>query len=161
MVIGYGNDLRRDDGAGRLLAACLAESWRAAGHAIDLHLTHQLTPELAIEMAAEGVDRVLFVDARQGGSKGIEVAPIQRENRAPSLGHHLEPALLLAYAATLGSSESTPPPVAWQLTVPGVDFGHGEQISEEVVALIDETVGQAATLWQQIRQSPSAASTGP
>jgi hydrogenase maturation protease len=57
LVIGIGNPLRRDDGAGWWLAR-RAEPWLPAA---QLRTVHQLTPELAEDLAAAA--RVLFIDA--------------------------------------------------------------------------------------------------
>ncbi len=68
LIIGYGNSLRRDDGAGLVLAQRLAEQWKKDGHAVRLLLTHQLMPEMALDLAESDVAGVLFVDAERGAA---------------------------------------------------------------------------------------------
>jgi len=58
LLIGYGNTLRSDDGAGQKIANIVSEwnlpQWRSLS-------VHQLTPELALDIAQ--ADLVIFVDA--------------------------------------------------------------------------------------------------
>ena len=56
LIIGIGNSLRRDDGAGLVLARGLAETWQTAGHRVQLIETHQLVPELAEPIAGDDGD---------------------------------------------------------------------------------------------------------
>ena len=58
LVIGYGNDLRSDDGAGRVVADRLDA---LALPDVTVRSVIQLTPELALEIAK--FDTVVFVDA--------------------------------------------------------------------------------------------------
>ena len=47
LVVGIGNTLRRDDGAGCFFAEALAAELVRAGVDVTLELHHQLAPELA------------------------------------------------------------------------------------------------------------------
>lgn len=58
LVIGYGNELRGDDGVGPKVAEAV-EAWKLAG--VSVLALRQLTPELAADLAV--VRRVIFVDA--------------------------------------------------------------------------------------------------
>ena len=58
LVIGYGNELRGDDGAGPSVGRAVA-SWHLPG--VRTLAVHQLTPELAEDLAQ--TKRVVFVDA--------------------------------------------------------------------------------------------------
>jgi hydrogenase maturation protease len=58
VVIGYGNTLRSDDGAGQQVAT-LVEDWQLPQ--VRSLAVHQLTPELAAELAT--AQMVIFVDA--------------------------------------------------------------------------------------------------
>jgi hydrogenase maturation protease len=58
LVIGHGNELRGDDGAGPSVARAVA-SWHLPG--VRTLAVHQLTPELAEDLAQ--TKRVVFVDA--------------------------------------------------------------------------------------------------
>jgi hydrogenase maturation protease len=126
LVIGYGNPLRRDDGAGVALAERMVRCWQARGVPAQLLTVVQLTPELSVEIAATDVAAVLFVDTRAGtAGEPVQVQPLAAKAGTPGLGHQLDPTVLLAYAR-LFTAQDLP---AWLLTVPGVDFDHGEGLS--------------------------------
>lgn len=142
LIIGYGNSLRRDDGAGLVLAQRLAQRLRAAGHSIRLLQEHQLTPELALEIAEDDICTVLFCDATVAATPAQGVArPLVRRldpagadvTGSPAAGHAMEPGLLLVYAAELYGRR----PPAWLLTVVGSDFAHGSGLSLRVEAALD------------------------
>lgn len=136
LVIGYGNSLRRDDGAGLILAEKLAAYWKAQGRQVELITAHQLEPEMAEHIAAIGAAAVVFVDAEAATTEGprqIRLSPIPKGDNSPSLGHHFSPSLLMLYAMQLYGCTAD----AWLLTAPGYDFGHGEGLSDETRALID------------------------
>lgn len=128
-IIAYGNPLREDDGAGLLLASKLETALRRLAVEVQRGETHQLTPELAAELADGPARAVVFVDTRLAGSDADKVAvqPIQPgDGTSPSLGHHLDPAAVLAYASALSGQAPLP---AWLATAPGWQFGYGEQVS--------------------------------
>ena len=138
LLIAYGNPLRQDDGAGLRLAERMARRWQEAGTPLRHLAVQQLTPELAVEIAERGVAAVVFVDARTaaGLADAVEITPLTPPEAAtPSLGHHFQPGVLLAYAALL--LEGRPAPPAWLVTVPGVAFGHGEGLSPTASAAIE------------------------
>lgn len=130
LLIGYGNSLRRDDGAGLILAEKLEQAWLASRVEVERLSVHQLTPELAANLARPEVTAVVFVDAYVAtpaeSPPHVKIVPIEAAITSPSLGHHLSPAALLIYARLLYGQQ----PPAWMVTVPGVDFGHGEGLSE-------------------------------
>jgi hydrogenase maturation protease len=138
LVIGVGNPLRGDDGVGWWLARLARRADRAGLPIGDqtkngvpqVRLVPQLTPELALEVAA--ARRVLFVDAWCGA--GAEAAPTLRPLRpgggdgGADLGHGLDPAALLALASLFAEE----PPPAWLLLVPAFAFPHGTVLSLEL-----------------------------
>lgn len=70
LIVGYGNTLRRDDGVGVRAAELMGSDPRFAG--IEVLTVYQLTPELALDIAAASL--VVFVDADVRGLPGsIEV----------------------------------------------------------------------------------------
>lgn len=147
LIIGYGNRLRRDDGAGSALAERLAARWQELGLPVRTQIVTQLTPELALEIADAGVVAVIFVDAAaapNGG--GIQLRRLDGANASPSLGHHLGPEVVLKYAA-LFQEKQTP---AWLVTVGGNDFGIGEGLSPVVERLLDTAPRVADGLLRQI-----------
>lgn len=129
LIIGYGNSLRRDDGAGLILAEMLERACRARQIEVERIVAHQLTPELSLEVARPEVTSVVFVDARQVApnetASQVQLKPVESEAPSPSVGHHLNPVSLLVYVRLLCGQH----PPAWELTVPAIDFGHGESLS--------------------------------
>lgn len=160
LLIGYGNDLRQDDGAGLILAERLEQAWRNQGVAVKLLPVHQLTPELAAEIAEPGISTVVFVDARviAAGEVGpqVQMQSLNREPLSPSLGHHLDPATLLLYADRLYGRR----PSAWLITVPAVDFGYTENLSQ----ITQQALATAHTLPAELLarlQIPNVMEIGP
>lgn len=140
LIIAYGNNLREDDGAGLVLAAQLASYWRVRGTPADLIVVHQLAPELAEDIAGQGVTAVVFVDTRVSTlptDRDVAVVPLApAAELSPSLGHHVRPEVVLSYAQTLCAANALPP--AWLVTVPGIAFEYGEQLSSFALAAIHE-----------------------
>jgi len=89
LVIGYGNPLLGDDGAGPFVARQLGAGAIAC---------HQLTPELVEPISR--ARRVVFVDAHAGVPAGqIAIRPVQPR---PSAGiHRFDPETLLAWSQQL------------------------------------------------------------
>jgi len=129
LILGYGNSLRRDDGAGLLLAKKLEKLWLDAGAEVECVLVPQLTPDLAEGISRQGLDSVVFVDARVAAGPPddlkIRLQPLEPAQMPQSLGHHSDPGSLLLIARDLFGRV----PTAWLVTVPGVDFGLGESLS--------------------------------
>ena len=118
LIIGYGNSLRSDDGAGiRVIEAIEQQSWPG----VRSLAVHQLTPELAAEIAIASA--VIFVDATL--SEFIEVRSFVLNLDGIKLGHHSNPEALLAL--TLSLYERVPP--AWGIFIPGINFEFGEELS--------------------------------
>jgi hydrogenase maturation protease len=153
LVIGYGNTLRRDDGAGVALAERLAALWQGQAPVRLLTVT-QLTPELAIDIAATDVGAVVFVDATVGAlHEQIQVKGVAGDGGSPVLGHHLDPAVLMMIARLL--NERNLP--GWLVTVPGIDFNHGEGLSPPVQRLLSTAAAVANRLLAEMdacRASP-------
>jgi hydrogenase maturation protease len=119
LIIGYGSLLRGDDAVGVHVARILA---RRGYHALA---AHQLTPELAEQMAQARA--VVFVDADAGlGAGEVVVARIEAAaGRAGVMEHHSTAERLLdltreLYAAT---------PEAWRVGIGGEEFGVGRRLS--------------------------------
>jgi len=103
------------------------ESWQLSG--VRSLAVHQLTPDLAAEMAV--VERVFFVDAIAVRPEAIEGRPptIQVQSLQPqngSLGGHVQHPESLLHL-TQGLYQATP--LTLQLLIPGVEFGFGEALS--------------------------------
>ena len=149
LVIGYGNSLRRDDGAGLVLAGALVDQWREHDLPAALLTAHQLNPELAEDIAQSGAGIVVFVDAEDAqASTGalVELAQVYAEYMSPSLGHHLTPAVVILYARQLYAFRGS----AWIISVPGYDFAHGEGLSEATQTLVDNFLAGTNAVWQEL-----------
>lgn len=146
LLIGIGNSLRRDDGAGLLLATALAGAWRAAGRPVRLLTTHQLAPEHALEICRDDVSAVLFIDAAVDTTTPALRPVVAANATAPAGGHTLGPATVLLYARLLDTTERP----ACLLTIPAYDLDHGEGLSPATQAHLDRLLADAASLWQQV-----------
>lgn len=144
LVIGYGNSLRRDDGAGLLLAELLADIWESQGRPVRLLLAHQLGPEIALDIAEPDVSTVLFVDAAAQALPQAELTPVAVTPKSQSLTHQLSPETLLLYAARLFNRH----PQGWLLRVGGHDFAHGESLSPATASAVEEAGRQAEHWWR-------------
>ena len=126
LVIGYGNDLRGDDAAGRLVAARID---RDAGHDVEVLSVHQLTPELAPRVAAARV--VVFVDAyvAEPGA-ATQVTRVTADGQDSPLAHVGGPPSLLALAESVYGHR----PDAWLVTAPALCFDYGADPSPTTAA---------------------------
>jgi hydrogenase maturation protease len=122
--VGYGNDLRGDDGAGRRVAAAVAR-WRRPG--VRALSVHQLTPELAAELAE--AELAIFVDAYQAerDEAQVRMQPIEPDEAYQLRGHSDDPRALLAL--TRLAYGRCPP--AWWVTIPARCFAYGAQLSPQ------------------------------
>ncbi len=131
LIIGYGNSLRRDDGAGPALAKKICEN--AGSSDLRMLEAHQLAPDLAKEIAAPDVTAVIFIDASVVADETeescllaeVEPRELHREAATHSFSHHFDPETLLSYVELLYGKK----PQAWLVSIPGVDFGYGEGFS--------------------------------
>ncbi len=122
LLIGYGNDLRGDDGLGPFVAESIAAA-KLPG--IVVKTAVQLLPEVAPDLAEARL--VVFVDSSvEPSAMGIPV-PIQAAEEALSwCSHRADPHSLLALTRTIYGRI----PEAWWLTVAGRDFEYREGLSE-------------------------------
>ena len=116
LIIGYGNDLRGDDGVGPQVAKAVAD-WHLP--AVKALAVQQLLPELAADMAQ--VEHVIFVDAcGQRGTSTLQLAPVVTNKKALThygalpLNHTCDPLALLTLTQTLYGRH----PQAWLLQIP-------------------------------------------
>lgn len=134
IVIGYGNTLRGDDGAGQRVAGIVA-GW-ALPQVRSLSV-HQLTPELAAEIAE--VEIAIFVDVypvtelsiAEPAKAEIRSIPIHSSTyrRDASIcegsGHTVDPHSLLCLAEVAYGRA----PNAWWILLPALNFEFSEQLS--------------------------------
>jgi hydrogenase maturation protease len=147
LIIGVGNTLRRDDGAGISLAEAVAGALAERGKAVELRLLQQLLPEMAEEICEIKAQTVLIADCSAGGNmkqggRVERLLPISdgRRGRLRAEGgdggmgsHGLGAAALIEMARRLYGFGGD----AWLATVQGVDFEHGEGLSPVARQAID------------------------
>jgi hydrogenase maturation protease len=146
LVIGYGNSLRSDDGAGCRVSDIVA-SWDLPY--VRSLTVHQLTPELAEPISQS--ELVIFIDAFVGGngqsSKRNRSTPVLQVQRIAAskqlnsaalsdLGHISDPRSLLLLAQQVYGEV----PVAYSLLLPAVNLEFGEQLSDVTRKSIDQAV---------------------
>lgn len=158
LIIGYGNSLRQDDGAGYRVAEILATKLvpRQSPQEIRVLAVHQLTPELALELAAEDVERVLFIDARRGQNKPLIMRKLDPATALGSCGHHLAPELLLHMTRALYRRS----PHGWLLTLAAQQLDIGDMFSRAAqsatttaLIMIENLLGKATTRGYEIRKT--------
>ncbi|MDX2122061.1 MAG: hydrogenase maturation protease [Gemmatimonadota bacterium] len=133
LVIGIGNPTRSDDGAGLRVVGELA---RLAPWASFLAV-HQLTPELAEDIAAAGL--VVFVDAAVGATE-LTVTPVEPTPISP--GSHVgSPGALLELTARVYGKI---PASALQVAIPACELGFGEILSPATAGWVGQAVTRLA-----------------
>ncbi len=144
LIIGYGNTLRSDDGAGQRVAELVAE-WKLP-NLLSLPV-HQLTPELAEPISQ--AELVIFVDAYPATSEqGLQVhqlsdppsshTQLEGESQGLNIGHMVDPRSLLALSQLIYNNA----PPAWWILVPAVNFEFGESFSPETTENIECSLAQ-------------------
>ncbi|NEP46212.1 MAG: hydrogenase maturation protease, partial [Okeania sp. SIO2H7] len=144
LIIGYGNTLRGDDGAGQRVVEMVAEWGIEEVRSLPLH---QLTPELADPISTAKL--AIFVDAYPDtNSQGLQVQPLEVEEGSGigSTTHNCEPRSLLQMANFLYGSA----PPAWWLLVPAVNFDFGEELSAVTQQGIAEALSKIKELISEI-----------
>ena len=144
VILSWGNDFRRDDGAGRLAARHLREMNLPDTTVEDFN---QLVPEHA-ELLADA-SRVIFLDAYPAEpGQGALLLPLADPAalRLPRscFGHAVQPADIMNLARTLYSSE----PEAWLAAIPGFDFDLGEDLTPDTRRSLADIVARITLLLQ-------------
>ncbi len=152
LVIGYGNTLRSDDGAGIVAARSLRELLGSPN--CEVLELHQLSLELAKPISE--AQFVVFLDASTEAIAGeIRYENVKAENVVPtSLSHQVSPHTLLTTAHALYGKA----PEALLVTIAGECFGFGTQLTPIVQQSVDGVVKRVADLLQQRANGSTAAS---
>jgi hydrogenase maturation protease len=139
LFIGYGNLLRSDDGVGPAVVSRLAASFFDNPDCATI-TTHQLTPELAVDVAR--AKRVVFVDASVDLPAGkARVRRVLPESKgAHALGHHMSPESVMELARTVFGGgggdrekvEGSGTPKAWAVAVGVSNLSVGDRLSPPV-----------------------------
>ncbi|MBV5260730.1 hydrogenase maturation protease [Synechococcus moorigangaii CMS01] len=117
LIIGYGNRLRSDDGAGQTVAEAFFDQDNLKAIA-----THQLTPELVEDLVQ--VERVYFIDAAPIDTVTIQL--IKLKDNGHNFGHFVDPQSLLNLAKKIYHYV----PNAYLVLIPAQNFELGESYSE-------------------------------
>lgn len=156
LIVGVGNTLRRDDGAGWVLAELLQAALAARGACVQLRLVQQLLPELAAEIAEAAPAVLVVADCTAQSSnmylqKLAYIAPADLPSH--SYGHGLGLAQLLAMTVRLYEFSGS----AWLAAVPGHDFAHGAGLSSFTQQAINANLPHlVAQLWAAHHPAPAA-----
>ncbi len=138
VLIGYGNTLRQDDGAGPLVAERVAELSLPGVEALALH---QLTPEIAAPLAE--ADVVVFVDASADpGLARVSLSEVRRRDEQDAGNHAAGPGDLLALAEFAYGRA----PIGWLIQIPARQMGFGEDLSPDTLAGIEEAIELARSV---------------
>lgn len=138
LVIGYGNNSRRDDGIGWFVAEILSgmDLPRA-----DIETLHQLEVELAEALIR--YDRVIFVDAAVPElPQRIQCSRVDPDFQSHAVAHYLTPPDVLSLCKTLYGHE----PEAWLFSIRGVDFNFGMELTPAVEEAGREVVDRIAEM---------------
>jgi hydrogenase maturation protease len=122
LIIGYGNTLRSDDGAGPRVAEAVAAMNYPGVRVLVCPL---LTPELADPISQAGA--ALFVDAAVDAPREVRWRKLEPAESAQIMAHAADPRTLLALARDVFGHA----PRAWWLTIPAVKFDFGDELSPE------------------------------
>lgn len=136
LVVGYGNDLRSDDGAGRWVADRI-EELDIAG--VEVRSVAQLTPELAL--AISGRRLVVLVDASVD-TEELTVSDIDPSQGSGVMSHHGDPGTTISMAASVGSL----PERAVLVSIPATDLGMGFSMSETTATSAEQAVATITDL---------------
>ncbi len=140
LVIGYGNTLRSDDGAGQRVAKKIAQWGLPEVRSLAVH---QLTPELVEDISQ--ADAVIFIDAVATNSENsisVQIQELQAADCDTSLGHICNPRSLLSVTQILYGKVIK----AYWVLIPAVNFDFGEEFSSLTQRGIDIALKQVKQL---------------
>ena len=140
LVIGYGNELRGDDGAGPAVAVAV-EELKLEG--VRVLVRHQLTPELA-ELISQA-RAVVFVDAAVNGDRTVRVRELTPADTNGILTHACDAQALLGLARSLFQRC----PRAWSITIPIKSTVFGEPLSTAATQGAALALAEIKTIWSR------------
>jgi hydrogenase maturation protease len=143
LVIGYGNQLRRDDGLGPKVALAIG-AMNLPG--VRVITCHQLTPELADPISR--ADAVIFIDAAVAGAR-VQVTALSAASPSELRAHTSDPSALLGMARLVFNRC----PQAWWITVPAFDMGFGEGLSDQAQETLNTALRAFDQLWTRLARS--------
>ena len=133
LVIGYGNPLRGDNGAGYMAAELLRT--RVQNPAVGIVSEQQLLPEMMQGIAEAKL--VIFIDASVSGRTGkFHRIPLRPAPVCGRFSHHATPEALLAGAQALYGHT----PEAVHYLIPGRFFEAGQEMTPSVRRAVNDLV---------------------
>lgn len=134
LVIGIGNELRADDGAGALIVRRLEQE---ALPDVQTECIMQLTPEWLERLADASITILVDVRVPQDGDDGsVWLQSLQDIHQGSATGHALNIAELVA----LGERIYGKPIHVMVCSIPAFDFTIGNPLSDACAALIEPAV---------------------
>jgi hydrogenase maturation protease len=138
LILGYGNQSRRDDGVGWFVLEQLA-ALKLPG--VELETSHQLEVEAAETISR--YDTVIFVDAAiPEAPEAIQRSVVTPNFQSHAVAHYLTPADVLSLCKTLYQRE----PKAILFSIRGRDFNFGTTLTPEVEQAARDVVKQIAEI---------------
>lgn len=153
LVIGYGNSLQSDDGAGQAIAQTIA-GWQ--NPVVRTRTICDLSPSLVSEIAQATI--VVFVkamansttaDATGTNEAGLQVHLVSPQQADEQWGHHCTPQVLLTL--TQRRYDVLPQKSYW-FWIPGYDFDFGEQFSAPTQQGMQQALTQLSELIRSYEQ---------
>ncbi len=139
LVIGIGNDYRRDDAVGLVVARRIRQS-----HLAGVAVLEQSGEGTALMEAWRDAGTVIVVDAVQSGAAPgtIHRLDTQAQKIPASFFHYSTHAFSVAEAVELARALNQLPPRLILYGIEGKDFAAGEKLSPEVAAAVDELLAR-------------------
>ena len=137
LVIGYGNELRGDDGVGPKVAAAV-EALHLPG--VRTLICQQLSPEHAEPVSQ--ARRVVFVDAAVDAPREVQLRKLEPADSSQLMAHAADPRTMLALARDIFGHC----PEAWWLTIPDEHTGFTEELSPSVQRGLKEAIDKIRAL---------------
>jgi hydrogenase maturation protease len=138
LIVGFGNPLRGDDGAGWRAAEELEP--KVSGRGVEVITCQQLTPELAEIVSGSRI--VFFVDAQYGVPGTVTCSPVRPQAPTEAFSHQLSPGAVLGLAQELYREA----PVAFTFSISGECFDVGEGLSPQVRENLSDLVERVAAM---------------
>ena len=147
LVIGYGNEMREDDGLGPFVSQRIAALQLPNVYTLQVH---QLLPELAEVLSTKSL--AVFVDCHVAPCgeerEEITVRRLAPDSSTWSMTHVFRPQLLLALAQTLYGRR----PESWIVEILGDRFGSGRRLSPSARQRAETAVDAITNLLRPVEQ---------
>jgi len=143
-VIGYGNELRGDDGVGPRVADAMATMNLPGVRTMACTL---LTPELADAISHARI--VVFVDACVDAPNGVQLRHIEPNESSQIMAHAADPRTLLALSRDIFGRV----PQSWWLAVPAFILNFNQHFSPGTRSGLAEAVKKLLILCRSLQMS--------